>query len=388
MEHKHSVYDTDSHFMIDGVTRAVKNASQTKTMLVQNDHNSERFTFEIDKRYIDGHDLSLCNKVQVHFINIDSQTAKTEEPLVNTGVYVVDDIQVSPEDENIVICSWLIAQSATRLVGSLNFMIRFACVSDDGTVEYAWNTLPHTGVYISAGINADESFEEDYSDIIEKWKESVFEELKKDLPKAFDDLISPDGTVSVVRVRDTNDGNDVTFWVGTKAQYDALDRVIDNCIYIITGDATIDAIKTRLDGISDHIISNFEDVDFRNVMRKYESGTAEGVFKSVLNGLSFTTEHNGFYSLDSGRQRINLEGVMLGTIPEFCTINITKATMINDAGEETFAPPIFAMVCGKSEYLEGVGVVSPRFLLLADERAENVNMELEIHCRWNWRGDN
>lgn len=385
MAHKHSVYDTDSHFMIDGVTRAVKNASQTKTMLVQCDHNSERFTFELP-RYVDGHDMSECNKVQIHYINIDSKTAKTEDPLVRKGVYEVNDLQISPEDEDIVICSWLISRNATQLVGSLNFMIRFACLDDAGRVDYAWNTTTHTHISVSSGLNADETIEEDYFDVVESWKQSVIEELKADLPLAFDDLISPEGTGSVIRVRDTNGGKDITFWVGTQAQYNMLSEKILNCIYIITDDLTIDAMKRKLDGIADHIVSNWEDVDFRHFVRKYASGIAEGIFRAVWNGLSFTTEHHGFYANSVGRVRAGLpDEVLHGAVPEFCSVNISKATMTDDAGAETFAPPMFAMVCGTPEYLEGTGVVSPRILLLADESAENVTVELEIHCRWKWK---
>lgn len=384
MAHKHSVYDTDNHFIIDGVTRAVKNASQTKTTLVQNDHNSERFTFEVP-RYIDGHDMSGCNRVQVHYINIDSKTAKTEDPLTNAGVYEVDDILVSKEDENVVTLSWLISRNATQYAGSLNFMIRFACLSDEGVVDYAWNTLPHTNVSVSSGINAVETLEDDYVDVLEQWKASVMEELKEDLPHAFDDLISPDGEGSVIRVRDTNGGKDITFWVGTQAQYNRLSEKILNCIYIITDDLTIDSMKGKLDGIADHITSYWEDVDFRHFIRHYDSGIAEGTLQAVWNGLSFTTEHKGFYALDSGRQRVLLEEILKGVVPEFCSMNVTKATMTTETGEETFAPPMFAMVCGTPEYLEGTGVVSPRFLLLADESAENVTVELEIHCRWKWK---
>lgn len=385
MAHKHSVYDTDNHFEIDGVTRAVKNASQTKTMLVQHDHNSERFTFELP-RHIDGHDMSQCNRVQIHYINIDSKTAKTEEPLVQKGVYPVEDLQVSPEDEDVVIFSWLISRNATQLVGSLNFMIRFACIDDEGHVDYAWNTTTHTHISVSSGINADETYEEEYSDVLESWKASVMEELKEDLPEAFYDLTSPDGEGSVIRVRDTNGGKDVTFWIGTQAQYDMQSKKILNCIYIITDDFTVDKLKTKVDGIADHISYYWEDAEFRHFIREYNSGMKEGILQAVWSGLSFTTEHNGFYALDSGRQRVGLDALLHGLIPEFCSVNVSKATMTTASGEETFAPPIFAMVCGKPEKLDGYGVVSPRILLLADESAENVTVELEIHCRWKWNG--
>lgn len=161
MAHKHSVYDTDNHFMIDGVTRAVRNASQTKTMVVQGDHNSERFTFEIP-RYVDAHDMSVCNVVQVHYTNTDSK----DSTKFNDGVYSVDDLQVSPDDEDVVICSWLISGNATKYVGKLEFGIRFSCVSDDGKLDYVWNTAKHTNVYVTEGIYNGDVIAEEYVDIL------------------------------------------------------------------------------------------------------------------------------------------------------------------------------------------------------------------------------
>lgn len=51
--HEHSIYDTDPHFVIDAVTRAITTQSK-KLKLMQYDHNSERLTFEMP-RHIDGH---------------------------------------------------------------------------------------------------------------------------------------------------------------------------------------------------------------------------------------------------------------------------------------------------------------------------------------------
>lgn len=158
MAHKHSVYDTDAHFKIDGVTRAVKNDSATKTVLVQHDHNSERFTFELP-RYVDGHDMSLCNVVQIHYINIESNRARSY-----SGVYEVDDLQVSPDSDDVVICSWLISRNATQFVGNLSFVIRFACISDEN--DYVWNTAKHTNIFVTEGIYNGEAVAEEYADIL------------------------------------------------------------------------------------------------------------------------------------------------------------------------------------------------------------------------------
>lgn len=142
MAHIHGVYDCDTHFKIDGTTRTVKNMSEVKTQLVQYDHNSERFTFEIP-RMIDGHDMSLCDVVEVHFLNVDTSTRK-QMP----GVYKVDDLQISKEDENIVVGSWLISRSATQYVGELSFSICFACTADDGSIDYAWRTAVYGGLKV------------------------------------------------------------------------------------------------------------------------------------------------------------------------------------------------------------------------------------------------
>jgi len=173
MAHLHSVKDGDTYFKIDSDSRAISNEKSKKTSLMQFDHNSERFTFELP-RYIEDHDMSQSNLVEVHFINIDAVTRAQ-----NTGVYTVDDIKVSPEDSDKVICSWLISSNATRLAGTLTFIVRFCCVTDT-KIDYAWNTDRYT-VGISNGINASELFEAEYVDIIEQWKESVMQTFRDDL---------------------------------------------------------------------------------------------------------------------------------------------------------------------------------------------------------------
>ena len=142
MAHTHSVYDSDTHFSVNPVTRALKNESSGKTVLIQHDHNCERFTFEIP-RYIEGHDMSECTDIQVHFINFDSN--KQERV---SGVYEVDDMEISPNGDDVVICSWLISRNATHLVGSLSFLLRFSCITN-GVVDYAWHTAPYNSIHIS-----------------------------------------------------------------------------------------------------------------------------------------------------------------------------------------------------------------------------------------------
>lgn len=166
MEHKHGVYDSDTRFSINPITRQIKNESNKKIVLCQNDHNSEIFTFECP-RTIEGHDMSLCNEVEIHFLNIEGKGTKKK-----SGFYTVKDFQVDPENESKVVCSWVIDRNATGLVGALVFLVRYKC-KEEKIITYDWHTEIYKGITISDGINADETFEADYVDIIERWKDSV-----------------------------------------------------------------------------------------------------------------------------------------------------------------------------------------------------------------------
>ena len=71
------VIDFDNCFMVDPFTREITSKKPQKNVLIQNDHNSERFTFEVP-RFIEGRDISKCNTVRVYYRNGK-----------NNGVYTV-----------------------------------------------------------------------------------------------------------------------------------------------------------------------------------------------------------------------------------------------------------------------------------------------------------
>lgn len=176
MEHKHNIIDTDVRFSIDSIHRRIKSESK-KVTLMQNDHNSERYSFELP-RYIEGHDMTLCNKVEVHYLN--TATKEKEKGKVATGKYDVEDLQISPDDESKVLFSWLISKNATKYAGVLSFRIKFRCIEDD-VETYSWNTDIFAEIKINDGINADETFEIEYVDIIEQWKAAVKSEFSAEI---------------------------------------------------------------------------------------------------------------------------------------------------------------------------------------------------------------
>ena len=166
MSHIHAVKDSDTNFKINPITRQVKNESSRKTTLIQYDHNSERFTFEIP-RYVEFHDMALCNKAEIHYINIDQKTKEEKR-----GTYAVDDLRVKEDDSAAVVCSWLISNNATQYAGRLSFIVRYSCVENGKTV-YAWNSAP-ASVDVSSGIDSGDYVVTEYADILEKWKAELF----------------------------------------------------------------------------------------------------------------------------------------------------------------------------------------------------------------------
>ena len=178
--HEHPVVDSDQRYVIDPSTRTISNVSG-KNVLIQYDHNSERFTFEIP-RYVDGHDMSLCNATKVHYINIevveqDPDSMSIVRPKTKPGVYEVEDVEISPDDEDKVICSWLISRNATQLAGTLSFLIQYACTDDDNNLTYEWHTDIYTDVLINAGMNNGTAVLANAADIIEQWKSELFTEV-------------------------------------------------------------------------------------------------------------------------------------------------------------------------------------------------------------------
>ena len=202
MSHLHNINDTDTKFIVDGISRAIKNTSSSKTTVMQFDHNSEIFTFEVP-RYVEGHDMMQCNRVEVHYLNIDTATKEESQ-----GIYLVNDLQVSADDDTKLNCSWVISQGATGLVGSLHFLLRFIC-STDGVLDYVWNTSIHTGIYVSKGIYNADIVAESYLETIKEWENRL---------EVVENSIGGSGISPIIKVTPIEGGNrlEITDAEGTK----------------------------------------------------------------------------------------------------------------------------------------------------------------------------
>lgn len=171
MAHESKIQDTETHFIIDPNTRTITNSSAGNNIIVQHDHNSERFTFEIP-RYVDGHDMSECTEVRVNYRNATSNGLNKTD-----GVYICNDLAISEEDEDKVTFSWLLSSATTQYIGSLYFSLVFVCL-DGVTIAYAWNTGIYKDTVIIESINNSEEVVVDNADAIASLREELMTELE------------------------------------------------------------------------------------------------------------------------------------------------------------------------------------------------------------------
>lgn len=166
--HTHAVTDTDTYFIIDPNTRQIENTNRNKTVIMQYDHNSERFTFQLP-RYIDGHDMLQCNSVIVNFDNIEAETDNTYSDICDMSA-----IKIDPAHNDRVITSWLITRNATQLAGALNFSIEFKCTDSEGNIVYEWGTDTYDRIEVKPRSKNDAGAIVEHEDILEQWRVKIF----------------------------------------------------------------------------------------------------------------------------------------------------------------------------------------------------------------------
>lgn len=180
MAHLHEVKDSDTHFIINPVTMAISNAQNEKNKLQQGDHNSEIFTFQIPKE-VEGHDMSLCDVVRVHYIN--TSTSKAD---ISKDIHKVVDMAVAEDDAETLVFTWLIHGNATKYNGSLTFRILFACTDENDNYTYKKWTEIYKGISIGEGFENEETVLEAQADILKQ----EFDELEKQMEELTKELFN------------------------------------------------------------------------------------------------------------------------------------------------------------------------------------------------------
>lgn len=273
MAHSHAVIDTDPHFTVDPDSRMLTYMSPEKLTIIHNDHNSERITFDLPKE-IDGHDMTLCNRAQVHFINIDAN----DNTRRRSGIYNMTDVQVVDGSPDTISCSWLVSKDATSLVGTLHFVLRFACM-EGSRVTYAWHTSVYTGISISQSIDNTETIVDEYIETLQEWYNELISAGTTGVnvvAEATDEALAKIGQHGGVSVSDVEPTSpDVKVWVKP------VDSSGHNLWVRNTQTGVFEPIVTVMGSAGEPInITHDTGGDYYSVMSQYQ----------VTNELSFITE--------------------------------------------------------------------------------------------------
>ena len=174
---------------------------------VQYNHCADKYTFQIPPT-IEGHDMTKCNDIQIHFVNIKAEVevigdevkvTNIDETSKVSGVYSVDDqiVNTGSSVTNGLKFTWTVSDNATQYSGILAFAIHFKCTNGEN-VEYSWNTRYYSNLYVFKGINNTDVVVSKYTDVLQQWHAKLFE--------------MTGGTI------DHNTGEALSFWIGTHAE--------------------------------------------------------------------------------------------------------------------------------------------------------------------------
>ena len=170
--HTHDVADPDNYFVIDPDTRQIFNLSNSVNVLMQNDHNSEVYTFEIP-RFVEGHDMLKCDRVRLHYINVERGSSNKYK-----DVYEMSDLKVNPANSATLISTWTVKRQATQYAGNLSFVIQYLCIDKTGeegaNISYEWHTDIYKDIEVRETINNSEQAIIEYTDILEEWYQLLF----------------------------------------------------------------------------------------------------------------------------------------------------------------------------------------------------------------------
>lgn len=152
--------ETEPHIVI-GEDRVISVPKELQRIAVQYDHDVETVTFDCP-RYWDDLDMSKLN-IYINYMRKDRYV----------GCYKATDIAVDGVNSNIMHFNWKISRNVSEVVGELKFLICIKKSDAEGYEVNHWNSELNTEMYISQGLEAEESIFDAYPDIISQWEDEV-----------------------------------------------------------------------------------------------------------------------------------------------------------------------------------------------------------------------
>lgn len=317
MSHIDKIKDADAFFEVNPITRQIINKTPTKIVLMQGDHNSERFTFSLP-RYIEGHDMAESAKTKVHYINASKGY---------DGRYDVKDLRIDPDNPENVICSWLISGNVTKEAGALVFLIEFDCYEGDVLV-YSWHTQQHKGISIGETFDCSEELAEMYADVLQQWEDALFSanaEGVKNIATAKADALGSIETTRTKAISDIESTNETETAeainkIVTKGRetlesipddYVALDAKVEQSIAISDKTRIIQNANGSMHALSDSAEAPIQSM---RIFGKSEQFTTTGKNKLPYPYVSKgTTTVNGVTFTDNGDGSVTCSGACTAT---------------------------------------------------------------------------
>ena len=152
--------ETEPHIVVSE-DRIVSVPKELQRIAVQYDHDVETVTFDCP-RYWDDLDMSKLN-IYINYMRKDRYV----------GCYKATDITVDGADSNIMHFNWTVSRNISEVVGELKFLVCIKKSDAEGYEVNHWNSELNTEMYISQGLEAEESIVDAYPDIISQWEDEV-----------------------------------------------------------------------------------------------------------------------------------------------------------------------------------------------------------------------
>ena len=146
----YTVLSNEPHIVV-GLDRFITVPDQIKKIGVQYDHDIETITFDCP-RFWDGNDLSTM-KIYINYMREDG----------HVGMYLCDIVSI---EDDIMHFNWTISGEVTQIKGTISFLVCVKRVDSDGNEERHWNSELCQDLYVSEGMECQESILYRYPDII------------------------------------------------------------------------------------------------------------------------------------------------------------------------------------------------------------------------------
>ena len=241
MEHKHEVTDQDRCFYIDPAKDMAVSCEGTVKGLKRGDHGAEVYCFRMPQ-VIEGHDMSLCNKVEIHYNNIHKDPS-TREITVNKSFAEAEGFGADQEDGDTVTWTWKPTGDATQLDGKLAFCVRFACLEGE-TITYQKFSGIFDAIPVGDTIHNTEEMAKEYADVLESWRQEIMALMIswEQVQELVADKITAPATAKVgqtIVVKAVDDTGRPTEWEAADMSVGGLTEVELETVYPEGGETTV-----------------------------------------------------------------------------------------------------------------------------------------------------